>query len=103
MFDFTSLPEAEINLKSITIETPAERKERVTSSEVASSPKRDQFFEITKHTKLSALSRFFEWNSAAIVTERTAEKHLKPIAVVTKVDLLTWLVKSKRETNGSKH
>ncbi|KAF2149940.1 cystathionine beta-synthase [Myriangium duriaei CBS 260.36] len=101
MFDFTTLPEAEINLKSITIETPEERKKRVTSSEVASQPKRDQFFEITKETKLSALSRFFEWNSAAIVTDRTGD-HLKPIAVVTKVDLLTWLVRSKRQTNGTK-
>lgn len=103
MFDFTTLPEAEINLKSITIETPEERKKRVTSSEVSSHPKRDHFFEITKQTKLSALSRFFEWNSAAIVTERTSDEHLKPVAVVTKVDLLTWLVKSKKQTNGTTH
>lgn len=101
MFDFTSLPKAEINLRSITIETPEERKLRVTTSETASRPDRDEFFEITKDTKLSALSRFFEWNSAAIVTERTSDNHLKPIAVVTKVDLLTWLVRAKKQTNGS--
>jgi len=101
MFDFSILPEAEINLKSVTIETPEERKARVTSSEVASHANRDEFFEITKDTRLSALSRFFEWNSAAIVTERLGPKHLKPIGVVTKVDLLTWLVKSKRQTNGT--
>lgn len=101
MFDFTTLPEAEISLKSITIETPEERKKRVTSSEVASNPKRDHFFEITKQTKLSALSRFFEWNSAAIVTERTPDNGFKPVAVVTKVDLLSWLVKSKKQTNGT--
>ncbi|TKX27591.1 cystathionine beta-synthase [Elsinoe australis] len=101
MFDFRSLPEAEVNLKSITIETPEERKERVTSSETSSHPNRDSFFEITKDTKLSALSKFFEWNSAAIVTERQSDKHLKPIAVVTKVDLLTWFVKNKKQTNGT--
>ncbi|PNS18693.1 cystathionine beta-synthase [Sphaceloma murrayae] len=101
MFDFRSLPEAEVNLKSITIETPEERKQRVTSSENPTHPNRDSFFEITKDTKLSALSKFFEWNSAAIVTERQDENHLKPIAVVTKVDLLTWFVKNKKQTNGT--
>ncbi|KAF2226833.1 tryptophan synthase beta subunit-like PLP-dependent enzyme [Elsinoe ampelina] len=99
MFDFRSLPETEVNLKNITIETPEERKERVTSSEKSSHPNRNSFFEITKNTRLSALSKFFEWNSAAIVTERQ-EKHFKAIAVVTKVDLLTWLVKNKK-TNGT--
>ncbi|KAF4555501.1 Cystathionine beta-synthase-like protein [Elsinoe fawcettii] len=99
MFDFRALPEVEVTLKNITIETPEERKERVTSSEKSSAPNRNSFFEITKDTKLSALSKFFEWNSAAIVTERQ-DKHFKAIAVVTKVDLLTWLVKSKK-TNGT--
>ncbi|KAI7372138.1 cystathionine beta-synthase [Hortaea werneckii] len=37
-----------------------------------------------------ALERFLTWNAAAIVTERTDEKALKPLAVVTKVDLLVW-------------
>ena len=47
-------------------------------------------------TPLRALSRFFEWNSAAVVTEREGEGReswMKPVAVVTKVDLLGWLVK----------
>ncbi len=51
-----------------------------------------KFAEITVDTPLSALSRFFEWNSAAVVTERE-DGHMKPVAVVTKVDLLTWLVR----------
>ena len=58
----------------------------------AHAKKRKEFVEITKDTPLSALSRFFEWNSAAIVTERN-EGELTPVAVVTKVDLLNWLVK----------
>ena len=56
-----------------------------------------QFVEITMDTPLSALSKFFEWNSAAVVTERTAtEGSRKPVAVVTKVDLLTWMVKGMK-------
>ncbi|ETN43085.1 cystathionine beta-synthase [Cyphellophora europaea CBS 101466] len=57
------------------------------------------FVEITMDTPLSALNRFLEWQSAAIVTERDAadtgaggKGSLKPVAIVTKVDLLTWMV-----------
>ncbi|KAI5465426.1 tryptophan synthase beta subunit-like PLP-dependent enzyme [Mariannaea sp. PMI_226] len=60
--------------------------------------KRRNFVEITMDTPLSTLSKFFEWNSAAVVTERAGDdsKSLsKPIAVVTKVDLLSWMVNKK--------
>jgi cystathionine beta-synthase len=66
---------------------------------------RREFVEITMDTPLTSLNRFFEWQSAAIVTEREREKDgsgeggsgsgkgtLKPVAVVTKVDLLTWML-----------
>ena len=58
-------------------------------------PQKRKFVEITLNTPLKALSRFFEWNSAAVVTERKedGDGSMKPIGVVTKVDLLTWLVK----------
>ncbi|KAI1497547.1 tryptophan synthase beta subunit-like PLP-dependent enzyme [Biscogniauxia marginata] len=58
--------------------------------------KRRKFVEITLDTPLSELGHFFEWNSAAVVTEPTQGKGKvlsKPVAVVTKVDLLTWMVK----------
>ncbi|KAI5926480.1 tryptophan synthase beta subunit-like PLP-dependent enzyme [Camillea tinctor] len=58
--------------------------------------KRRKFVEITLDTPLSELGRFFEWNSAAVVTEPSEGKGTalnKPVAVVTKVDLLTWMVK----------
>lgn len=55
-------------------------------------PQKRKFVEITLDTPLKALSRFFEWNSAAVVTEKE-DGIMKPVAVVTKVDLLTWLVK----------
>lgn len=62
--------------------------------------RRKEFVEITMNTPLSSLNRFFQWNSAAVVTERESGKGvLKPIAVVTKVDLLTWLVKQRKMVN----
>lgn len=68
--------------------------EVVTDSRVGKGKKRRQFVEITLDTPLTELSNFFEWNSAAVVTEPGEGKVLsKPIAVVTKVDLLTWMVK----------
>ena len=68
-------------------------------------PQKRKFVEITLDTPLRALSRFFEWNSAAVVTEKEDSEGgwMKPVAVVTKVDLLGWLVKQgKMEgANGS--
>lgn len=56
-----------------------------------------KFVEITMETSLTYLSKFFEWNSAAVVTEKSADNKTlaKPLAVVTKVDLLTWMVNKK--------
>ncbi|KAK4185051.1 tryptophan synthase beta subunit-like PLP-dependent enzyme [Podospora australis] len=56
--------------------------------------KKRKFVEITMDTPLSALSRFLEWNSAAVITEKEGDGS-KPVAVVTKVDLLTYMVKHK--------
>lgn len=61
---------------------------------------RREFVEITRDTKLADLNKFFEWNSAAVVTERV-DKELRAVAVVTKVDLLTWLVRNGRVGNGN--
>lgn len=69
--------------------------EVVTDLRAGKDKKRRKFVEITMDTPLSELSGFFEWNSAAVVTEPSADgdKALsKPLAVVTKVDLLTWMV-----------
>ena len=62
----------------------------------AKTSSRKRFTEITLDTPLIILSRFFEWNSAAIVTKRNEGGSMKPVAVVTKVDLLTWLVKQEK-------
>ena len=98
MFDFSSIPEVVTDPKDISflhtvpktngVENNAHGKEQKT-------PKR-KFVEITLDTRLSALSKFFEWNSAAIVTEKGGTENgglPKPVAIVTKVDLLSWMVK----------
>ncbi|TGO47333.1 hypothetical protein BOTNAR_0531g00050 [Botryotinia narcissicola] len=100
MFDFSHIPEVITDPKDIShlssppksngIETTKDGKKQTT-------PKR-KFVEITLDTPLSALSKFFEWNSAAIVTEKGSEADglSKPVAVVTKVDLLSWMVKQTK-------
>ncbi|KAI0128773.1 cystathionine beta-synthase [Xylariales sp. AK1849] len=70
--------------------------EVVTDYRLGKGKKRRQFVEITIDTPLTELSNFFEWNSAAVVTESSTGKDKalsKPLAIVTKVDLLTWMVK----------
>ncbi|KAF3289605.1 cystathionine beta-synthase [Orbilia oligospora] len=62
----------------------------------AGGKKRD-FDQITLDTPLSALTRFFEHNSVAIVTEPREEGGLKPVHVVTKVDLLGYLVRQGKK------
>lgn len=83
MFDFSRLDEI--------VTDPRQR-----ATGKSAGPKR-KFVEITRDTPLSALSNFFEWNSAAVVTDGSgdAKSLSKPIAVVTKVDLLTWMVNRK--------
>ncbi|MCJ1473251.1 cystathionine beta-synthase [Lambiella insularis] len=58
-----------------------------------------KFVEITLDTPLQELNRFFKWNSAAVVTEKDNSNNLRPVAVVTKVDLLTWLMRQNKSTS----
>lgn len=90
MFDFRKLNEVVKDLGRLHLEI-GEGKQK---------GDRNEFVEITRDTKLSDLNRFFEWNSAAVVTERV-EGELRAIGVVTKVDLLTWMV-SQGKLNGSR-
>jgi cystathionine beta-synthase len=88
MFDFSKLHEVK----------PLVGNENLTEGE----EKKREFVEITVDTSLRALERFFAWNAAAIVTEREHDGTLRAKAVVTKVDLLVWLVKQGREQqNGN--
>jgi cystathionine beta-synthase len=96
MFDFSRISEVVTDPRDV---SPELLKGGKADAEKHSKGKRN-FLEITLDTPLSALSRFFEWNAAAVVTERlpgSANKEasygMKPVAVITKVDLLQWLVK----------
>ncbi|KAI8379690.1 cystathionine beta-synthase [Radiomyces spectabilis] len=53
-----------------------------------------KFEEFTVKTPLTQLTRFFENNSSALVTEKSDDDDLKVKHVVTKVDLLSYLVKN---------
>ncbi|KAK5163307.1 hypothetical protein LTR04_002609 [Oleoguttula sp. CCFEE 6159] len=98
MFDFTKLGEVVTDPKAISLNTPTEKKQHATTGEGESHPKRKEFVDITRDTPLSALSRFFEWNSAAIVTEKNGHGGMTAVAVVTKVDLLSWLVRQGKSS-----
>ncbi|KAJ5923795.1 Cystathionine beta-synthase [Penicillium verhagenii] len=88
MFDFSKIPEVVTDPRDMGATTHSKPQHK------------RQFIEITLDTPLSVLNRFFEWNSAAVVTEKDANGSMKPLAVVTKVDLLTWLL-HRNKKNGN--
>ncbi|OAL48092.1 cystathionine beta-synthase [Pyrenochaeta sp. DS3sAY3a] len=83
MFDFRKLNEVVKDLGRLQLEGTGEGTKKGS---------RREFVEITKETSLTDLNKFFEWNSAAVVTERV-DGEPRAVAVVTKVDLLTWMVR----------
>jgi cystathionine beta-synthase len=110
MFDFSKISEVVTDPRDIGVDSKSSGRDRSTNGYVRSGDEtsqpqqqRKRFIEITMDTPLSALNRFFEWQSAAIVTERDLGESgaslkgvMRPVAVVTKVDLLTWLLNQGR-------
>jgi cystathionine beta-synthase len=94
MFDFRKLPEVVKDLGRLDLDGDHTKEGKAKKT-------RREFVEITKDTSLSDLNKFFEWNSAAVVTERV-DGEPRAVAVVTKVDLLTWMV-SQGKLNGTSH
>ena len=104
MFDFNKISEVVTDPRDFGKMVPAPGTEGQSNghndgNEFETGRNSNQFVEITMDTPLSALNRFLEWQSAAIVTERDNSETgrdgkgaLKPVAIVTKVDLLTWMV-----------
>jgi cystathionine beta-synthase len=88
MFDFSKLSEVVTDPRDIGAARSNEKAE--------SKNKRRRFLEITLDTPLEVLNRFFEWNSAAVVSERDSQGTIKPVAIATKVDLLTWLLRQNK-------
>jgi cystathionine beta-synthase len=101
MFDFSTIPEVVTDPKHISmlVEPPkTDGTENTDNGKQQKTPRR-KFVQITMDTPLTAVSKFFEWNSAAIVTERGGIENgglPKPVAVVTKVDLLSWMIKQTK-------
>ncbi|OAP58449.1 cystathionine beta-synthase [Fonsecaea erecta] len=103
MFDFSKISEVTVDhtdfSELMTTSADEDSEPQKSPSDMGAKTKskgtRRHFVEITMDTPLSALNRFFQWQSAAIVTEREPSNKggsLKPVAVVTKVDLLTWML-----------
>lgn len=104
MFDFSKINEMVTDLRDIDSTLPkgdSLANGHVKGGDETPRPQqlRKKFVEITMDTPLSVLNRFFELQSAAIVTERdlgesstSGKGVMRPVAVVTKVDLLTWLL-----------
>ncbi|KKY23024.1 putative cystathionine beta-synthase [Phaeomoniella chlamydospora] len=97
MFDFQKISEVVTDPRDIISGGLPNLKESTNHKETNGNSRihKQQYVEITMDTPLSALNRFLEWRSAAVVTERDDKGNMKPIAVVTKVDLLTWMMKQK--------
>lgn len=102
MFDFAMINEVVTDPRDIGQLAPTgDRSEAsLTNGKIGShsATQNRKFVEITLDTPLQALMKFFTWNSAAVVTDRDEENNMRPVAVVTKVDLLTWLVKQGNGT-----
>ena len=101
MFDFSKIPEVITDPKDITHLAEISTTNEVQRMEGGRQQRaaRRKFVQITMDTPLTALSKFFEWNSAAIVTESGGVENgslPKPVAVVTKVDLLSWMIKQTK-------
>jgi len=93
MFDFRKLNEVVKDLGRLSLDG-----DNAKNTQKGGKKGRREFVEITKETSLGDLNKFFEWNSAAVVTERV-DGEPKAVAVVTKVDLLSWMVR-QGNTNG---
>ena len=94
MFDFTKISEVVTDPRDLGLAASKPHAGHAEDRPSALKPqvKNRKFIEITMDTPLNVLNRFFEWNSAAIVTEKDEHGVMKPVAVATKVDLLTWLL-----------
>lgn len=95
MFDFSRIPEVVTDPRDLGLTANGEP---IGPETLKAQQKGRKFIGITTDTPLSVLNRFLEWNSAAIVTE-TNEQGMRPVAVATKVDLLTWMLHNNE--NGS--
>lgn len=95
MFNFSKIPEVVTDPRDMGLATGRNESGEARNSKV----RNRKFVEITMDTPLSVLNRFFEWNSAAIVTEQDEQGAMKPVAVATKVDLLSWMLHHNKQAS----
>ncbi|KAK1141359.1 cystathionine beta-synthase [Aspergillus melleus] len=95
MFNFSKIPEVVTDPRDMGLATGGNESGAARNSKV----RNRKFVEITMDTPLSVLNRFFEWNSAAIVTEQDEQGAMKPVAVATKVDLLSWMLHHNKQAS----
>lgn len=98
MFDFTKITEIVTDPRDLGSTTSQQNDNQREADTLKPRAKERRFIEITAETPLSVLNRFFEWNSAAIVTEKDERGTMKPVAVATKVDLLTWMLHNENSS-----
>ena len=98
MFDFSKIFEITTDARDLATRFASHEKTHGQanghSQRAGRRPKR-KFIDITMDTPLKMLNEFFEWNSAAVVIQRDAKGNVEPVAVATKVDLLSWLAKQQ--------
>ncbi|KAL7275746.1 cystathionine beta-synthase [Rhizina undulata] len=101
MFDFTKIREVVTDPSEIgSVKKPAAEDKGASHDGVRKKGGKRRFEEITLDTPLSALSRFFEHNSAGVVIEKSADGvGYKVLHVVSKVDLLGYLVREGKTAN----
>ena len=98
MFDFSRIPEITTSHRDLVSHFGPNRRGDCRSARNGHSLTKNtslHFIEITMETPLSALNQFFEWNSAAVITERDSNGGIQPIAIATKVDMLAWLARQQ--------
>lgn len=97
MFDFTKITEIVTDPRDLVPTSARQGTDPSETDTLRPQTKGRKFIEVTTETPLSILNRFFEWNSAAIITERDERGTIKPVAIATKVDLLTWMLHHNRD------
>ncbi|GFF49532.1 cystathionine beta-synthase [Aspergillus udagawae] len=100
MFDFSKISEVVTDPRDLGLADSKLSGDQQNGADVLRpQAKNRKFMEITMDTPLSVLNRFFEWNSAAVVTERDEHGTVRPLAVATKVDLLTWMLHHNQDSS----
>lgn len=94
MFNFSKISEVVTDPRDLGLTASGEP---IGSETLKAQVKGRKFIELTMDTPINVLNRFLEWNSAAIITERNDQRTMKPLAVATKVDLLTWMLHDSKD------